>query len=132
MPSPATTAAGFVLSYPRAALLCELSADRALETDESRLVERDTQVDLEHGLEDGPCYPLSVKVDATRNASAYGLRPIFVALENDEDLIVSQVPALQLPVGGGMEIPSAQGRELLESSKKAISGSPCSSSTQSA
>ena len=49
------------------------TADRALETDESRLVERDTQVDLEHGLEDGPCYPLSVKVDATRNASAYGL-----------------------------------------------------------
>ena len=66
-------------------------------------LERDTEVDFEHSLEHGPCYPLSVKVDATRNARAHRLEEIFVALENDEDLLVLQVPALQIPVGRGVQ-----------------------------
>ena len=49
---------------------------------------QDTQVDLEHGLEHRPRYPLSVKVDATRNAGAYRLEEIFVAPGDDEDLVV--------------------------------------------
>jgi hypothetical protein len=74
-----------------------------VKADKSRLVDRDTQVDLKHGLEHRPCYPLSVKVDATRNASAYRLEEIFVAHGDDENLAVSQVPALQLPLGGGVQ-----------------------------
>jgi hypothetical protein len=90
-----TTAAGFVPSYPRAAAMRTHCRSGSLE--------RDTEVDFEHSLEHGPCYPLSVKVDATRNARAHRLEEIFVALENDEDLLVLQVPALQLPVGRGVQ-----------------------------
>jgi hypothetical protein len=85
-------------------LLCANSVQIGLlETDESRLVERDTQVDFKHGLEHGPRHPLSVKVDATGNAGSYRLQEILVALGDDEDLAVLQVPALQLPVGGGVQ-----------------------------
>ena len=73
-----------------------------LKTDEPGLVDGDTKIDLQHGLEHGARYPLSVKVDATGNAGAYRLQEIFVAPWDDEDLVVSQVPALQLPVGGGV------------------------------
>ena len=104
-----------------------------VEANESGLVDRDTQVDLKHGLEHRPRYPLSVKVDATRNTSAYRLEEIFVAPGDDENLIVLQVSALQLPIEGGVQAdPQRPGSASLLSSKKAISGSPCSSSTQSA
>ena len=44
------TAVGFVLSYPRAALLCANEAQIGfVEANESALVERDTEVDLKHG-----------------------------------------------------------------------------------
>jgi hypothetical protein len=44
------TAAGFVLSYPRAALLCANAAQIGfVEANESALVERDTEIDLKHG-----------------------------------------------------------------------------------
>jgi Pentapeptide repeats (8 copies) len=76
-----------------------------VEADESRLVDRDTQVDLKHGLEHRPRYPLSVEVDATRNAGANRLEEIFVTHGDDENLavFVLQVPALQLAIGGGVQ-----------------------------
>ena len=84
-------------------LCCEKSTQIGLlQRDESGLVERNTQVDLEHGFEHRARYPLSVKVDATGNASGYGLQEIFEALGDDEDLLILQMPALQLPVGGGV------------------------------
>jgi hypothetical protein len=61
-----------------APLHCELSADQTpLKSDASGLVNRDTELDLKHGLEHRPRYPLPVKVDATRNAGAYSLGEIF-------------------------------------------------------
>src|ERR687889_617730 len=90
--------------YPRAALLCANSVQIGLlKTDEPGLVDGDTKIDLQHGLEYRARYPLSVKVDATGNATGYRLQEIFVAPGDDENLVVSQVPALQLPVGGGVQ-----------------------------
>jgi Pentapeptide repeats (8 copies) len=74
-----------------------------VEADESRLVDRDTQVDLKHGLEHRPRYSLSVEVDATGNAGANRLEEIFVTHGDDEDLAVLQMPALQLAIGGGVQ-----------------------------
>jgi hypothetical protein len=49
-PALSYTAVGFVLSYPRAALLCANAAQIGfVEANESALVERDTKVDLKHG-----------------------------------------------------------------------------------
>ena len=43
-------AVGFVLSYPRAALLCANAAQIGfVKANESALVERDTEIDLTHG-----------------------------------------------------------------------------------
>jgi hypothetical protein len=97
------------------------------------LTQGDTEVVLEHRLEYRPCYPISVDEDAARHAGAHRLEEIFVALGDNEDLAVLQVPALQFAIGEVYrEIPSAPGRASLVSSKKAISGSPCPFSPQSA
>ena len=48
-PALSCTAVGFILSYPRAALLCANAARIGfVEANESGLVERDTEVDLKH------------------------------------------------------------------------------------
>jgi hypothetical protein len=78
------TAAGLLPSYPRAAVLYANSVQIGLlKTDEPGLVDGDTKVDLQHGLEHGASYPLSVKLDATGNAGAYRLQEIFVAPGDD-------------------------------------------------
>jgi hypothetical protein len=49
-PALSYTAVGFVLSYPRTALLCANAAQIGfVEANESALVERDTEADLKHG-----------------------------------------------------------------------------------
>ena len=49
-PALSYTAVGFVLSYPRAALLCANAAQIGfVEANESALVEQDTEIDLKHG-----------------------------------------------------------------------------------
>src|SRR5215208_6984385 len=96
-------------------------------------LERDTEVDFEHSLEHGPCYPLSVKVDATRNARAHRLEGSSWLLRTMRTCSSCRCLRCRSPSGEVYrEIPSAPGRASLESSKKAISGSPCSSSTHSA
>jgi hypothetical protein len=62
------TAVGFVLSYPRAALLCANSAQIGfVEADESGLVERNTEVDLKYGCLEAAHAPVEAAlVEASR------------------------------------------------------------------
>src|SRR5215203_571038 len=81
----------------------KLSQIGLLKADEPGLAERHAEVLFKHGLEDGPGYPLPVDEDAARHAGAHRLKQIPRTLRDYNDLVVVlQVPALQLPVGGGV------------------------------
>ena len=99
------TAAGFILSYPRAALLCANSVQIGLlEPYDPGLTEADAEIFLKHGLEDGSGHPLCVEVDGARHAGRHRLKKIPGALGDYDDVVVflSQVPALRLAVWGGV------------------------------
>src|SRR5918998_340135 len=68
------------------------------------LAERETELFLEHGLEDGSGYPLCVDEDAARHAGVHRLEKVAGAFGDYDDVVVAlQVPALQLAVGGGVQ-----------------------------
>jgi hypothetical protein len=94
-------AAGFILSYPRAAFiriqLRSGSSSRIILGWRSGKPRSSPSI----ALKTDPAI-LSVKEDAARHASVHGLKKIPGTFRDYDDIVVSSVPALQLAVGGGV------------------------------
>src|SRR5918998_6572536 len=75
-----------------------------IEPHDPGLAKRETEVFLEHGLEDGSGYPLRVDEDAARHAGVHRLEKVAGAFRDYDNVVVAlQVPALQLAIGGGVQ-----------------------------